>query len=145
MTNSSETGWYVLYVRSRNEKKVNTGLQECELKSYLPLFKKTKRWGNRKRTILQPLFTSYVFVYIENRKDFIKALNVIGACFFIRFGKKLAKVKPKEIEAIKLLLESNYSEIILSMNNKREVVVHLSSLQTQLAATIPVTCLESNV
>ncbi len=97
------SGWHVLYVRSRYEKKVYEALREKSLEAYLPLVETVKQWSDRKKIILKPLFPSYVFVNIHTSLEFHQALSVDGACTYISFGNEYAKVTEKEINKIKLL------------------------------------------
>jgi transcriptional antiterminator RfaH len=96
-------GWHVLYVKSRWEKKVHVSLQEISLESFLPQVKTVQQWSDRKKTIIKPLFPSYVFVNINSSLEFHKALSVNGACAYVRFGKEYARVTEKEVNQIKLL------------------------------------------
>lgn len=163
MLNPHLASWYVLYVKPRHEKKVNSRLVDSNVQTYLPLVKKLKIWSDRKKIVFEPLFTSYIFVFIQSKEDFTKCLNTAGACFFVRFGKQLGKIRVSEIEAIKKILELDYKDVVYSTNeptigevktittgvlaghdceilqviNKKEIVVHLDSLQMKLTATIP--------
>ncbi|MEM6686119.1 MAG: UpxY family transcription antiterminator [Bacteroidota bacterium] len=96
-------GWYVLYVKSRWEKKVHQSLCEIPVESFLPQIKTVRQWSDRKKTVVTSLFPSYVFVYIRSSLEFHQALSVYGACAYIRFGKDYARVTEKEINQIKLL------------------------------------------
>ncbi|MEM6684288.1 MAG: transcription termination/antitermination NusG family protein, partial [Bacteroidota bacterium] len=89
---SLSIGWYVLYVRSRCEKKVYESLKEISLESYLPQVKTIQQWSDRKKVVHKPLFPSYIFVNINSSLEFHKALSVNGACSYIRFGKEYANV-----------------------------------------------------
>lgn len=109
-------GWYALYVKSRWEKKVYESLKDISLESFLPQIKTIRQWSDREKTILKPLFPSYVFVNINSSLEFHKALSVNGACAYIRFGKEYARVTKKEIEKIKILL-GNFDAIELAPNN----------------------------
>lgn len=71
-------GWYALYVKSRCEKKVHKSLKDISLESFLPQVIKIRQWSDRKKTILKPLFPSYVFVNINSSLEFHKALSVNG-------------------------------------------------------------------
>ena len=57
--------WYAIYVNSRHEKKVASLLESKLVEIFLPLQKKTKQWSDRKKIVLEPLFTSYLFVRIQ--------------------------------------------------------------------------------
>ncbi len=166
MLKNFESGyWYVLYVRSRQERKVHQLLLEQEMESFLPIVKTISQWSDRKKTILKPLFPSYVFVKINSSKEFVKPLDIDGACDYIRFGREYAKVQEKEIENIRLFLQADgisdvraTSEVfktgeirkinfgalsgleceILRCNNERKVLVRLESLHQNVIATLPV-------
>lgn len=157
-------GWYALYVKSRWEKKVYESLKDISLESFLPQIKTIRQWSDRKKTILKPLFPSYVFVNINSSLEFHKALSVNGACEYIRFGKEYARVTEKEINQIKLLIgDKNISDIetnvelpkigevkkitygplngldceIIKADNHNKIIVRIDSLQQNIMATIP--------
>ena len=96
-------GWHVLYVKSRCERKVDQYLKELSLESFLPQIKTVRQWSDRKKTILKPLFPSYVFVNLKTSLEFHQALSVNGACAYVSFGQMYARVSEKEIDQIKLL------------------------------------------
>lgn len=172
MNNSKRGKWYVMYVKSRHEKKVNQLLQENEINSFLPIVKTVKQWSDRKKTTLKPLFPSYVFVNINSPFEFQKALSVDGACAYIRFGKEYASATEKEINQIKLLVEDNdISDIeidskipkvgdikqisygpldgleckVLKVGNKNKIIVRINSLQQNIIASIPSYYLEQPI
>lgn len=97
-------GWYVLYVRSRFERKVNDTLSDVGLKSYVPMIKREKKWSDRTKIVIEPLIRSYVFVYLNSSTDLHKAKSVYGACFFLMFGKEFAIARNGEIDLLKKLL-----------------------------------------
>jgi len=159
-----KTGWHVLYVKSRWEKKVYESLKENSIESFLPQAKRIRQWSDRKKTILKPLFPSYVFVNLNSSLEFYKALSVNGTCAYIRFGKEYARVTNKEINKIKLLVgDENITDIeinaqlpevgerkkiaygplsgldceIVKVNNHEKVIVRIESLQQNIVATIP--------
>jgi len=57
--------WYALYTRPRHEKKVYDQLVEKGVTSFLPLIEQVRQWKDRKKRIMMPLFSSYVFVRIH--------------------------------------------------------------------------------
>ncbi|MEW7293163.1 UpxY family transcription antiterminator [Aquimarina sp. 2304DJ70-9] len=157
-------GWYVLYVRSRQEKKVDNLLKESHLESFLPLVKTVRQWSDRKKIIEAPLFPSYVFVKINSAQDFYKASSIEGACTFVRCGGEYALAQDDEIQKIKLFLGSKdvtnvsksndtlevgevmmiqYGSLagleceVLKVNNESKIVVRLNSINQSITATIP--------
>lgn len=157
-------GWHVLYVKSRWEKKVYASLQEISLESFLPQVKTVQQWSDRKKTIIKPLFPSYVFVNINSSLEFHKALSVNGACAYIRFGKEYARVTEKEVNQIKLLVGAKdvtdvvmdtqlpkvgeikkivYGPLsgleceVLKVGNVNKIIVYIHSLGQNITASIP--------
>lgn len=164
MRNLLKTGWYVLYVRSRHEKTVETLLKEWQLEPFLPMVKSIRKWSDRKKIIEVPLFPSYVFVKINSVSDFNKALSIEGACNYIRFGREYAIACEDEIKRIKTLLniegledietsdlkltigekyKINYGVLsgldceIIRIDAKDKVIVRVDSLQKNIIATFP--------
>jgi transcriptional antiterminator RfaH len=155
-------GWYVIYTKSRFEKKIAQNLDAQNFRIYLPFNITTSQWSDRKKKVEKPLFSSYVFVYLETIKDYFKALAVDGVVLFIKFGGRLVRVLDEEINRIKIFL-SQYSEVelkgiqelnigerkiiesgpfesypceILKINNKQKICVRIDSLQQSLIAEI---------
>lgn len=158
------TGWYVLYVKSRHERKVDNLLKEVHLESFLPLVKTIRTWSDRKKMIELPLFPSYVFVKIESATDFHKAFSINGACTFVKCGSVYATIRDIEIQKIKFLLTTEdvidiekttdrleEGEIaliqygaftgleceILNVNNNNKIVVRMNSINQNITATLP--------
>ena len=99
-----DINWYVLYSKSRAEKKLEQGLKNSGFETFCPTRTIMRQWSDRKKKVERVLFTSYVFVR-AHKKDFDKIYNVNGFVRFVNYLGKPAIVKDKEIEAIKLFLE----------------------------------------
>ena len=56
-----EGTWYVAHTKARNEKAFAWDLLRRDIGYFLPLYEKTTFSGGRRRRVLLPLFTSYVF------------------------------------------------------------------------------------
>nr|WP_315033449.1 UpxY family transcription antiterminator [uncultured Chryseobacterium sp.] len=156
-------GWYVIYTKSRYEKKTSQKLSEQNFKVYLPLNTTISQWSDRKKKVEKPLFSSYVFVYLETVKDYLKALTIEGVVLFIKFGGRLVRVLDEEINNIKIFLNQfshvelenslelrigerktimsgpfeNYECEIIKMDNKHKICVRIGSLQQSIVATVP--------
>lgn len=155
-------GWYVIYTKSRYEKKITQKLDEQNFKVYLPLNTVVSKWSDRIKKIEKPLFSSYVFVYLNSLQDYSKALSVDGVLLFIKFGDKLVRILDEEINRIKIFLNQfsqvelknsfdikvgerkkitsgpfeNYECEIIKINNKQKICVRIDSLQQSLLAEI---------
>lgn len=107
-TEGNSRQWYVLYVNVRHEKKVSEKLTEQGIENYLPLIKKTKQWSDRKKTVVEPLFTGYIFVKLLPH-ELDKPRYITGVLNYLSFEKKKALVRQSEIDALKYLIENGYS------------------------------------
>ena len=95
--------WFVIYTKSRNEKKVAELLQKNGVEVFCPLVKLKKNWSDRKKIVETPLFNSYVFVNLPE-KDRNLVFNVPGVIRYLFWLKKPAIVKDSEIESLKAVL-----------------------------------------
>ncbi len=99
--------WYVLYTKSRNEKKLSGTLKEKGMEVYCPLQETMKQWSDRKKKVLEPVFRSYVFVFLNDySKDNVEVLRTPGAVRFLWWLGKPGIVKDEEIQAIRDFLNS---------------------------------------
>lgn len=164
-------GWYALYVKSRTEKKVDKLLTQNLLEVYLPLVKKVKKWSDRKKVVHEPIFPSYLFVYLRDQKDFARALSVDGAYAFIRFGSEYARVREEEIQNIKTLLKGDFQNIetssalpqigevkkirygllqgleceVIKVNNVNKILVRVDSIHMNITAVMPMAYLQGSL
>ncbi|TKC08195.1 UpxY family transcription antiterminator [Pedobacter polaris] len=144
--------WYPIYTRSRAEKKTQEELNRKNIETYLPLKKIIKQWSDRKKIIEEPLFKSYLFIYISS-KEYTEVLTTYGISRFIYFSGKIASIPDKQLEDLRLLLandtdlelieyEISLGEKVLikagpfkgiiaelvSLKNKKSLVLRLESL-----------------
>ena len=97
--------WYALYTKPRHEKRVNDRLAEKQYETFLPLVKRISQWKDRKKTIEDPLFKSYLFVNFEYKYRF-DVLETDSVVKIINFNGKPAEVPEWQIQSLKLMLES---------------------------------------
>jgi len=95
--------WYVVYTRPRWEKKVSHLLSSKSLVSYCPLNKVQKQWSDRKKIMMEPLFTSYVFVY-ASVSDHSMIRQSDGVINFVYWLGNPAVIRDEEIETIRKFL-----------------------------------------
>ncbi len=93
-----------LYTAPRSEKKVAARLSDAGYEVYCPVYKSVRQWSDRKKTILVPLFTSYVFVRCE--ASWIEGLlRIQGVKGFVYWLGKPAIIRDDEIVRIKEFLD----------------------------------------
>ncbi|MDR1747010.1 MAG: UpxY family transcription antiterminator [Tannerella sp.] len=97
--------WYVLYTKPRAEKRVKKRLDETGIEnSYLPLHRAPAVWSDRVRMVDKPLFPSYLFVLCKEA-ELRNLLQVYGVVRIVYYCGKPAKVRQREIDAIRQFLE----------------------------------------
>jgi len=106
------TYWHAVYTKPRWEKKVAALLEARGIEYYCPLNKVEKQWSDRKKTVLEPLFKSYVFVHVAEEKKW-DLLNIPGIINYVKWLGKPAKIKESEIATIrKFLKEFDAVEVV---------------------------------
>lgn len=117
------SSWYVLYTRSRHEKKVEEELLKQGFESYCPKIKQLKKWSDRKKIVEEPLFKSYCFIKIpENQK--YEVLTTFGVVKFVSFGGKSATLRSEIVERIKSMLnEFESREVNIEKLNEKDNVL----------------------
>jgi transcription antitermination factor NusG len=114
MKKNIELKWLVFYTSPRAEKVVYEKLIDNGYEAFLPLQKKLKTWKNRQRKIIdEPLFPSYIFIKICDA-DIYNILKTHGVCMCIMFERRPCIVPDKDIEAIRIMIQS---EQAISSNN----------------------------
>jgi transcriptional antiterminator RfaH len=161
--NSFHSGWHLIYTKPRHEKKVCKGLNELNISSFLPTKKTIRTWHDRKKIIDDPLFPSYVFVYLEDLDNYYTGLDADGSLFYVKIGNSLARVSESVITGIQLA--TGYSQDIevtqssflpgqrlviregalaglscevVQYRNKRKLLVRVDLLRRNLLLNLPV-------
>lgn len=156
--------WFVVYTRPRWEKKVSALLTEKGIENYCPLTKVTRQWSDRKKTIEEPLFKGYVFVFVSEKMKW-SVRDVSGVLNYVHWLGKPAIVQESEIESIRKFLKEfnevqvesipevnsnvvvrqgvmmNYKGVVLEVLNKR-VRVLINSLGLMITATFDIVDIE---
>jgi transcription antitermination factor NusG len=99
-----ERRWLVGYCAPRSEKKVYDKLLKQGYDTYLPLAKSSRKWSDRVKIVDIPLFTSYIFVYLNNYEVYEALKSTPQLVRFIYSQGKFAEISEKEIENIKKFL-----------------------------------------
>ena len=99
--------WYVVYVRSRHEKKVYHLFVEMGIESSLPLIKTTRKWSDRKKKVEMPLFRGYVFVRIDVGTDKRNILITDGVVKFIGIRNNPSRIPDEQIHWIHMMVEES--------------------------------------
>ena len=128
--------WYAVYTKAHWEKKVADLLTRKQLENYCPVLKVQKKWADRKKTILEPLFSSYVFVRLCD-SEFVSVLQTDGILKFVHWLGKPAVIRNEEIVAIQEFLAEHprvtLERIQVNVNdNVRIISGPLKSMQGEI-------------
>lgn len=114
--------WYVLYTKTRNEKKVADSLVKMGITTYCPLVTTVKQWSDRKKKIQQPLFSSYVFVNLsEHERDVV--FQVAGVVRYLFWLGKPAVIRDEEIHTLQKWLDSNYQKVAIQSIQSGDTII----------------------
>lgn len=107
--------WYAVYTKPHFELKVAALLTRKKIDNYCPLNRIIYTSGNRKKTGYDPLFNSFVFVYIhESEMSYVRQTN--GVINFIYWLGKPAVIGDTEIRCIQQF-SGTYSNLKLEKTN----------------------------
>lgn len=112
-TSTANKLWYVVYTRSRAEKKVMVELGHKGIEGFVPLQKKLRQWKDRKKWVEMPLISGYCFVHIS-RKEYDVVLQTNNVVSFVRFEGKAAVIPDAQIDALKQMLKQFDFEVTVS-------------------------------
>ncbi|SEN17091.1 Transcription antitermination factor NusG [Chitinophaga rupis] len=112
-------GWYIIYTRVNQEKKLAAQLNERNIDCYLPTIKVLSQWRDRKKLMEKPLFPSYIFVYLQDIRSYYSGLELDSALYYLRSGKEVTQVSEEIVRNIRLSVESGNELEVLSGHFKR--------------------------
>lgn len=96
--------WYALYTCANHEKKAAKEISRRGIESFLPVYKTTRRWSDRRVQIEMPLFPGYVFVHLA-LCDRLKALLVPGVVRLVGFGGLPTALPDEQMETLRAGLD----------------------------------------
>ena len=96
--------WYAVYTAARAEKKVAERFVESGVEHYLPLRTEIRIWSDRKKKVILPVISGYIFVFIES-DEFLKIRNIPGVAFFLYEQGKPAPIPDKQIALLKFMVD----------------------------------------
>ena len=105
--------WYALYTKPRKEQKVAQQLEQLGFTIYLPLKTEVKQWSDRKKKVVSPLFSSYVFIQIEESKR-AEVFIIDGVLNYVFWLGKPAIIRNSEMELMRNEIEKPNSDITVT-------------------------------
>ena len=102
---SGDSRWFALRVRHQHEQAAATVLGIKQLEAFSPTLCQKRRWSDRVKVAVVPLFPSYVFCRFEYEKR-VSVLNTPGVLSIVGFGSSPAPVPDEEIAAVRTAIAS---------------------------------------
>jgi len=99
--------WFALQTKPRNEKKVSYALRQKGYECLAPTYRQRRKWSDRTVEIDLPLFPMYVFCRL-GPSVLGKAISTSGVVKIVGFNGTPAEISVEEIEALQLLMQSNF-------------------------------------
>lgn len=103
---NADSDWWALYTRHQHEKVVAEMLSAKGFEVFLPLYESMRRWKDRSKMLLLPLFPCYVFL----RGGLNRRLQVVttpGVHMILYRGENVATIPEDEIQAIRLTVDGH--------------------------------------
>jgi transcription antitermination factor NusG len=163
---SDDSRWFALKVRHQHEQAAATVLGLKQLEAFSPTLCQRRRWSDRTKVLVAPLFPSYVFCRFENEKR-LSVLNTPGVLSIVGFGNSPAPVADEEIAAVRTAIASgktiepwpylragervevthgplkNLKGVLVQSKNDWRVVISVDLLMRSLAVEVDRDCLAS--
>ena len=97
--------WFAVQTRPRHEKKVNDGLLEKGIHSFLPLHRERRRWSDRYQWVELPLFSQYLFVRVPSAPDSrVRVLQTPGVVQFVGATGRGTPVPSEQIDNLQAIV-----------------------------------------
>ena len=96
--------WYALRVKPRWESVVAANLRCKGYEPFVPIYRVSRRWSDRVKTIDMPLFSGYLFCRFDLRAR-LPILITPGVNFIVGAGKIPEPISDAEIEAIRAVVQ----------------------------------------
>lgn len=165
LTDFEQPKWYVLFVRSNQEKRVAHRLSGRSVEHFLPCYESLRHWKDRRVRLQTPLFPGYVFVRLPllERLRVLTLPNVVSLVgprnspstvsddeiAWIRQGIEHGRAEPYDClsEGQRVVIRggvmSGMEGILLRARNSTRVVVSLDSISRAFVVEVDAACVEA--
>jgi len=95
----SSSGWFVVWTESRAEKKVESRISALGMEPWLPTVTERRRWSDRWREVVTPLFSGYLFV--RPAAEWHTVLRTPGVLTVVKSGGQPAVLSEKFVQELR--------------------------------------------
>lgn len=103
--------WFILYVKSRSEKKVAQRLQQKGFTVFCPTKIEERQWSDRIKKVEIPYFRSYVFVRFEEPQETNQVLQTPGVVRRLFWLGKPAVIRDEEMREVMAFFDTHQTAI----------------------------------
>ncbi len=91
--------WYAVYTKPLQEKKVASLLSKRGINNYYPVNNITRQHYHSRKSMMEPLFSSFVFVY-TSESELLSIKKIPGVINFVYWMSKPAVIHDEEIDVL---------------------------------------------
>ena len=118
----SNSHWYLLQTKFRQERKAAQELEQQNINVFLPLYRSEKMIKGLRITKEEPLFSRYLFIELDAKNtNWTSIRSTRGVSKFVEFGNGASTVDPLIIESLRNI-DSQPEEACLIAGEKVRVV-----------------------
>jgi transcription antitermination factor NusG len=99
--------WCAVHTRYQHESSVHALLSLKGFETFLPTYKKLRRWKDRRKEIAAALFPGYVFV-ANAHNERLRVVSTPGVCALVSIAGTPAVISTQEIESIRRAIAGPY-------------------------------------
>lgn len=100
----NERAWYLIYTKPRAETVAQENLQRQGYETYLPLVQEKRRQRGKYRTVIEAMFSRYLFIHLNCKTDnWAPIRSTVGVSNLVRFSGYPSLVPQELIDSIKSL------------------------------------------
>jgi transcription antitermination factor NusG len=96
--------WFVIWTESRAEKKVEARIAALGLSPWLPTFKERRRWSDRWREVISPLFPGYLFARAR-AVEWHRVLRTPGVLTVVKHDGRPALIADRFVAGLRVAIE----------------------------------------
>lgn len=101
---NSNTAWYLVHCKPRQESRAQDNLDNQEINSFLPLISIEKIIRGKRQRVEEAMFPGYLFVELQvNGELWSKIRSTRGVRDFVKFGGVPAKISYELLEKLKVI------------------------------------------
>jgi transcriptional antiterminator RfaH len=98
----TNTAWYVVHTKPRNESRALENLQNQGFECFLPTMEVEKRVRSRIQKVVVPMFSRYLFIRLsDTTQNWAPIRSTLGVSQLVRFGAQPAKAPQSLIDFLR--------------------------------------------